>query len=111
VFSTGIWWLVVPVIGMMHVVMAPSLFIILADGLLRSRPRLFRPAIAVALALYLLGLAGFLYGLIAPGAYGTHIRLAELIYKAALPTAMVILVIPMLSSAAVTAPGSPEPVE
>ena len=83
--SLGAWWLVVPIIGMMHLVLMPLAVAFLLAALRQVKPRWYPPAWIAALLIYLLGLAGFIYGLVTPGLYGQHIALAGTAYKALAP--------------------------
>lgn len=89
--SLAAGWLATPVIGMLHLVVLPVGLVFLLASVESLLPDWHRPAWLGFLAIYLLGAAGFLYGLMAPGAYGLHIELAELAYKTGLSIAMVFL--------------------
>ena len=96
VLSIAGWWLVVPVLGMMHLVVLPLALILLFAGLQSSNRLIYSIGIIVILILYILGLLGFLYGLSQPGLYGLHIQLAELAYKIVTPVILILLTIPLL---------------
>jgi len=83
--SLAAWWLVVPIIGMMHLVLMPLAVAFLLAAIQQVLPRWHRPAWLAFLLLYILGYAGFIYGLITPGLYGQHIALAEIAYKVFAP--------------------------
>ena len=83
--SLAAWWLVVPIIGMMHLVLMPLAVAFLLAAIQQVLPRWHRPALLAFLLLYILGYAGFIYGLITPGLYGQHIALAEIAYKVFAP--------------------------
>ena len=96
VLSIAGWWLVVPLLGMMHLVVLPVALILLYTGLQSSNRWVYRSGIVVILILYILGLLGFLYGLSQPELYGLHIQLAELAYKVVTPALLILLTIPLL---------------
>lgn len=96
VLSAATWWLVVPIIGMMHMVLLPGVLVILFSVLSREYPQLERLGEAGILLLYGLGAAGFLYGLASPESYGLHIRLSELAYKVAAPIFTAALTFPLV---------------
>lgn len=95
ILSLGVWWLFVPVFGMMHLVALPIAALLLFAGLRKNNPVLYRYGIPGILVLYGLGLLGFLYGLSSPILYGTHIQLAELGYKVVLPVIMTVMAAPL----------------
>lgn len=77
----GLWWLIVPVIGMLHLVMMPIAFVFLISGLYQLDQNIYRYAIIICSIIYLLGYLGFIYGLSSSSLYGLHIYLSELLYK------------------------------
>ena len=98
--SLAIWWLVTPVLGMMHLAALPAAVILLFQSLKSTRPALYRWGVYLFAALYILGLAGFLYGLSSPELYGLHIWLAEVAYKVGMTVFMLILTLPLFALAA-----------
>ncbi|MGW8251500.1 MAG: hypothetical protein ACWGO1_12720, partial [Anaerolineales bacterium] len=95
VWSLGVWWLFVPVLGMMHLVALPLALMLLLAGLNSLASRLYRYGVVIACVLYGLGLLGFLYGLSPAGFYDLHILLAELAYKLAAPISLLLLAMPL----------------
>ena len=98
VFSTVVWWLVVPILGMMHLVMLSVILVLLFSALEAVSPKIMKIGIIGMLIIYGLGLAGFLYGLSSPNNYGLHIHNAEIAYKAAAPVLIVFLTLPIFST-------------
>ncbi len=98
VLSLGIWWIIVPVVGMMHLVALPVAVILLFSFLENKNKKLSIVGFVGLLSLYGLGLIGFLYGLTNPGLYGVHIQLAELAYKVLTPLLIIALAIPLCIS-------------
>jgi hypothetical protein len=96
--SLGVWWVFVPVIGMMHLAGLPIIAIILFSALEKGESKLYLPGALGVITLYALGLLGFIYGLSTPGLYGLHIGLAELAIKIAIPVLMIILATPLCLS-------------
>lgn len=94
--SLGVWWLVIPVIGMLHLVMLPIALVLLLSGLNEISSHLYPYAIIAFLLIYFLGIAGFLYGLSNPGLYGMHIQLAEAAYKITIPLLIVGFSLPLI---------------
>jgi hypothetical protein len=95
VISLGAWWIVVPVLGMMHLVALPLALVLLLASLKKEMPELYRVAAVVFLGLYFLGLVGFIYGLSRPELYGLHIRLSEFFYKTLAPLVLALLAVPL----------------
>jgi hypothetical protein len=93
--SLGVWWLYVPVLGMLHLVALPIALQLLFASLEKIEARLYRFGITTMSILYGLGLLGFLYGLTSAGFYGLHIQLSELAYKLVAPIFLVFLSIPL----------------
>jgi hypothetical protein len=94
--SLAVWFLIAPIYGMLHTVLLPLAIIWIVGGLQQERPRFYRPAITLLLALYWLGWLGFLWGLAAPERYGLHIALSEMAYKAAAPLLLMLLALFLL---------------
>ena len=95
VLSLSIWWMIVPIIGMMNLVVLPLALIWLFSNLEKTRPALYRFALVFYFVLYFLGLAGFIYGLTRPELYGLHIQLSDLAYNVVAPIMTTILAIPL----------------
>ena len=95
VFSLSIWCLAGAVIGMMNMVALPLALMWLFPYLEKTQPALYRFALIFYLALYFLGLAGFIYGLTRPELYGLHTQLSELAYKIVAPIMTAVLAIPL----------------
>lgn len=95
VLSLSVWWLTVGVLGMMNMVALPLSLIWLFANLEKFRPALYRFSLIFYLALYLLGLAGFIYGLTSPELYGLHTQLSEFAYKIVAPIMTAVLAIPL----------------
>lgn len=93
--SLGVWWVFVPVIGMMHLAGLPIIAIILFSALERGGSKLYLPGVLGVILLYLLGFIGFLYGLSRPELYGIHIELAELAIKIGIPVLILLLATPL----------------
>jgi hypothetical protein len=95
VLSLAVWFLVVPVVGMMHVVILPVAVVLLLASLRMAYPRLYRYGLYAALVIYMLGIVGFLYGLSSPEIYGRHIEWAEAAYKVAAPILLGLFSLPL----------------
>lgn len=95
VFGLCAWWMVSAVLGMMHLAALPLALIWLFANLEQTRPALYRFSLPAYAGLYILGLAGFLYGLAKPELYGLHITLSELAYKVMAPLLTAFLAIPL----------------
>jgi hypothetical protein len=80
-FSLAAGWLVVPLFGMIQLVAMPLAVILLLAALREEHPRLYRITLYSCLAIYFLGLLGFIYGLSRPETYGLHVQTSELAYK------------------------------
>lgn len=96
ILSLSVWWLLVPVLGMMHLVALPVVAILLFAKLKQRNPMLYMYGIAGFLGLYGLGVIGFLYGLSSPSLYGLHIQLSELAYKTLMPIILTALALPLV---------------
>ncbi len=93
VLSLAIWFLIVPVVGMLHVVTLPLMVVLIASAAGKRQ----RPAIlATFLLIYLLGWAGFIAGNAIPGWYGRHVEFSELAYRSTAPILMTVLSIYLL---------------
>ena len=84
-FSMSVWWLVVPVIGMMHLVLLPVVVILTLSSLWKLSLNAYRITQFGILSLYLFSWVGFIYGLSRPDLYGVHIQAAELAIKVLCP--------------------------
>jgi hypothetical protein len=91
--SFGLWALVMPMIGMMHMVLFPLVLAILLAALKAERPIQYRVALYVLGSIYLLGWVGFVFGVLVPGFYGSHITWVELAYKEIVPIILILLAI------------------
>lgn len=98
VLSLGIWWIIVPVVGMMYLVAMPIVIIMIFPLLENQFPKLYKLGTIGLLILYGFGFVGFIYGLSNPGLYGIHIQLAELAYKVIMPFLIIGLTIPLCIS-------------
>jgi hypothetical protein len=79
------WWLVAPIIGMLYLILLPLSVILVISGLQQLTVSGQQYAMWGVLILYLLGWAGFVYGLSRPELYGLHIELAEGALKVLMP--------------------------
>jgi hypothetical protein len=95
VLSLAAWFLVVPVIGMMHVVILPVAVVLLLASLRIAHPRLYRYGLYGTIVIYLLGIVGFICGLLSPETYGRHIEWAEAAYKVAAPILLGLFSLPL----------------
>lgn len=98
VVSFFVWWFVVPVLGMMHLVVLPLAVALVLPHLHKSYPGYYRTALYGLVIFYLFGIAGFVYGLSRPELYGLHIRLADRAYKDLLPIWALIIAYPLIHS-------------
>jgi len=98
VFSLGISWLTVPVLGMMNLVAFPIALILLFSSFSDYNKKLYRLSIASFSLIYILGLIGFIYGLSNPNLYGQHIQLSELAYKIIASGLLILFSIPLTLS-------------
>lgn len=90
VLSLAVWFLIVPVIGMFHVLALP-LAVIWLMASFQTNPSLYRVAFIVFLLIYFVGWVSFILGLVTPGAYGFHIAGSETAYKIVAPLVVGIL--------------------
>jgi hypothetical protein len=91
-----VWWIVGGVMGMMNLVALPVALIWLFAHLEKTYAILYRFALVAYSVLYVLGLAGFIYGLSRPELYGFHIQLSEFAYKIVAPIMTMLLAIPLI---------------
>jgi hypothetical protein len=81
VFSLAAGWLLVPLFGMIQLVAMPLAAVLLLSALKEVHLPLYRVSLAAILALYVLGLIGFIFGLSRPELYGLHVVYSELAYR------------------------------
>jgi hypothetical protein len=93
--SFGIWSLVVPVLGMVHMVLLPIVVVLLLSSLRTDFPTLYRPALYGVVVLYILGIVGFVWGLSSPELYGKHITWSQYAYKVATPIVIGLFSLPL----------------
>ena len=98
VYSLGIGWLTVPVLGMMNLVAFPIALILLFSSFSDYNKKLYRLSIASFSLIYFWGLVGFIYGLSSPNLYGQHIHLSELAYKIIASGLLILFSIPLTLS-------------
>lgn len=79
--SLSVWFLIVPIVGMFHVLLLVPAVIWQLAYLERLRPRFYLPACFIFLTIYVAGWITFLAGVLIPGLYGLHISWAEASYK------------------------------
>ncbi len=94
VLSMSIWALVVPVVGMFHVLLLPIGIILLASYYQQHSARLYKYYMVILVFIYIAGWVGFLFGL-AYQAFGDHIFWSELFYKAVLPFVLTLFSLPL----------------
>jgi len=93
--SLAVWSLVVPVIGMLHIIALPIAAVMVLSGLKRAYLTLYTPALYSMLLVYLLGIVGFFVGLSSPELYGMHIAWSELAYKITAPILITLFSVPL----------------
>ncbi|HRQ39405.1 MAG TPA: glycosyltransferase family 87 protein [Chloroflexota bacterium] len=96
VLSLAVWMLVVPIVGMFHVLILPLGIILLMAYYRQASPRHYRRGIITWVFIYLLGWVGFLIGLSQPELYGSHILWSEFTYKVLLPLAAGAMSLPLV---------------
>lgn len=94
-FSLALWSLLVPVIGMLHIVALPIAAVMILSDLEQSHPPLYTCALYSILLVYILGIVGFLWGLSSPDLYGKHIVWSELAYKITAPIIISLFALPL----------------
>jgi len=87
--------LIVPIVGMMHVVLLPIAVVLLLSALQEDHPKLHRLAVYGIALLYALGIIGFIWGLSSPELYGKHMTYSEYAYKVAAPIYIILLSLPL----------------
>lgn len=97
VFSMGVWWCIVPIYGMMHMVALPIAIVLLLSSVEYVNMRIYKIEVMIIILLYFLGLMGFIGGLLF-GSYGMHIELSELVYKVGFPILLVVFSVPLCLS-------------
>lgn len=83
VYSLNVGWLALPMLGMIHLVVAPCAVVLLCTALQDDWPMQTRKVVWGLLALYFAGIVVFLLGFVHQ--YGFHINWAEAIYKGLFP--------------------------
>ncbi len=83
VYSLSIGWLALPMLGMIHLVVAPCAVVLLCTALQGHWPMQTRKVVWGLLTLYFAGIVVFVLGLVHQ--YGFHINWAEAIYKGLFP--------------------------
>ncbi|MBX3055064.1 MAG: DUF2029 domain-containing protein [Anaerolineae bacterium] len=96
VLSLAVWMLVVPIVGMFHVLILPLGIILLMAYYRQASPRHYRRGMITWVIIYLLGWVGFLIGLSQPDLYGSHILWSEFTYKVLLPLAAGAMSLPLV---------------
>lgn len=94
-FSFAIGALIVPVVGMMHMVLFPIILIFLLRALKSERLTMFKPALLIFGFIYIAGWFGFILGLLFQGQSGGHIDWAELAYKVLVPLLIIVFALPI----------------
>jgi hypothetical protein len=93
--SLAVWFLVAPIVGMMHVVVLPVAVVLLFSGLRGAYPKLYHYGLYGMVLIYALGIVGFAWGLSSPELYGKHIAWSELAYKVLAPLFIGLLSLPL----------------
>jgi len=93
--SLSTWALVIPVVGMFHVLPLFLAAIWLLAYYQHTAQWWYRMGVTSLLIVYGLGAAGFLIGLSNPNWYGLHITLSEFTYRTLLPIVMTVLALPV----------------
>ena len=93
VMSLSAFWILLPVIGMMNLVLMPVGIVFMLAGAERLNQRIYRSASILLLVTYVVGYAGFIIGLLTPKVEGDHIFLAELVYRLFAPMLIVAIVL------------------
>lgn len=83
VYSLSVGWLALPMLGMIHLVVAPCAVVLLCWAVQGDWPMQTRKVALGFLTLYFAGIVVFLLGLVHQ--YGFHINWAEAIYKGLFP--------------------------
>jgi len=96
--SLYVWALIVPIIGVFHILMFPITMIMLLSHLQHIYPRLYKVALSCFGAIYVLGWIGFIAGLPSADLYGMHIIWSEMAHKSALPVISILFSLPLLVS-------------
>lgn len=89
--SIGCWFLVVPIIGTLHLVALPVAAIFIAWSLRALRHPFYRLAVSIFVVLYLIGWTGFLVGLLSSGPANLHVVLMEIAYKFIAPALIALI--------------------
>ena len=94
VLSMSTWALVVPVVGMFHVMVLPIGIILLASYYQQYSARIYKYFMYLISIIYIAGWIGFLFGLKFK-TFGDHIFWSELFYKAILPIVLTVFALPL----------------
>lgn len=93
--STAVWALIIPIVGMFHILVIPIGVILIMSIYQKFYPVWYRRNLVVLAAIYLLGWLAFLVGLSGIVPYGWHIIWSEFVYKALLPLAVGLMALPL----------------
>jgi hypothetical protein len=85
VLSTLMGWLLVPALGIMHLLAMPIILTYLISALKINNSKLYRIVLTGTILIYFLGLIGFIFAATQPGLYGMHIKFIELMYNSIMP--------------------------
>jgi hypothetical protein len=91
----SVWWLIVPVIGMLQLVLMPIAVIYLLSTLIQTNMKIYRYALGIFALIYISGYLGFIYGVINPNFYGSHIDFVEVVYKLIAPIFLIAFSLPL----------------
>jgi hypothetical protein len=89
-FYVAVWSLIVPIVGMLHIVIFPPILILLLISLKKYKPNWYLPVLLLLLLVYFVGWFGFLWGLSDQALYDQHILWPESVYKIVLPVLAVL---------------------
>lgn len=92
--STAVSALIIPIVGMFHVLVMPLSVILLLPFYQKFMPAWYRRNLILLSVIYFFGLVGFLIGLTEIVPYGLHIIWSEFVYKALLPFAVGLMALP-----------------
>jgi hypothetical protein len=96
--SLAVWSLVVPILGMFHILVFPPFLVLLLAFYQHNYNRYYRPLVFAFLLIYIAGLSVFLLGLSRPEWYGLHITWSQAVYNGLLPLFVGLLAWPMLQA-------------
>lgn len=94
--TLSVWVLIVPIVGMFHVLALIPAIILLLDYYQRHRPSIYPYFVGILLIVYAIGVVGFLVGLSRADWYGLHIIWAETTYKMIFPLAITLMALPLV---------------